>query len=146
MSAVVVQDIYKKFGKPSEPFWKRMLQMRASDANIKSENGYNGNGNGHHNGNGHTPEDREAVQSMTKIAPVNGKSNGNGNGHKPKQIVAVNHISFSVEKGEIFGVLGPNGGGKSTLIRLISTLLLPDSGKITVFDHDVEKRPMDVQR
>ena len=37
---------------------------------------------------------------------------------------------LSVEKGEIFGVLGPNGGGKSTLIRLISTLLLPDSGKI----------------
>lgn len=150
MSAVVVQDIYKKFGKPSEPFWKRMLQVHATDANIKSENGHNGNGNGHHNGNGHTPEDREAIQSMTNIAPVNGKSNGNGNGngngHKPKQIIAVNHISFTVEKGEIFGVLGPNGGGKSTLIRLISTLLLPDSGKIYVFGQDVEKRPMEVQK
>jgi ABC-2 type transport system ATP-binding protein len=60
--------------------------------------------------------------------------------------VAVNHVSFSVESGEIFGILGPNGGGKSTLIRLISTLLLPDSGSITVFGHDVEKHAMQVQR
>jgi ABC-2 type transport system ATP-binding protein len=42
--------------------------------------------------------------------------------------------------------LGPNGGGKSTLIRLISTLLLPDSGCITVFGYDVMRQPMQVQR
>jgi ABC-2 type transport system ATP-binding protein len=43
-------------------------------------------------------------------------------------------------------VLGPNGGGKSTLIRLISTLLLPDSGQITAFGYDVVRQPMQVQR
>jgi ABC-2 type transport system ATP-binding protein len=60
--------------------------------------------------------------------------------------VAVNRVSFAVKEGEIFGVLGPNGGGKSTLIRLISTLLLPDDGTITVFGYDVVKQPMQVQR
>ncbi len=46
-------------------------------------------------------------------------------------------MSFSVQRGEIFGVLGPNGSGKSTLIRLISTLLLPDGGDVQVFGLDV---------
>jgi ABC-2 type transport system ATP-binding protein len=60
--------------------------------------------------------------------------------------VAVDHVSFTVHEAEIFGVLGPNGSGKSTLIRLIATLLLPDAGSITVFGHDVESQPMQVQR
>jgi ABC-2 type transport system ATP-binding protein len=46
--------------------------------------------------------------------------------------VAVDHLTFNVGRGEIFGVLGPNGGGKSTLIRLIATLLIPDEGHIEV--------------
>ncbi|MFQ5945981.1 MAG: ABC transporter ATP-binding protein [Anaerolineae bacterium] len=61
------------------------------------------------------------------------------------RVVAVDRVSFRVEEGEIFGVLGPNGSGKSTLIRLIATLLLPDGGKIEVFDHDVVREPMAVQ-
>jgi ABC-2 type transport system ATP-binding protein len=60
-------------------------------------------------------------------------------------VIAVDKVSFQVRKGEIFGVLGPNGGGKSTLIRLISTLLLPDSGRIDVLGYDVVKQPMKVQ-
>ena len=63
-----------------------------------------------------------------------------------RQVVAVDNVSFNVSKGEIFGVLGPNGSGKSTLVRLIATLLLPDGGFITVFNHDVVRDPMDVQR
>ncbi len=63
-----------------------------------------------------------------------------------KRVVAVDHISFIVERGEIFGVLGPNGTGKSTLIRLMSTLLMPDSGRISVFGHDVEKDEFRVKR
>jgi ABC-2 type transport system ATP-binding protein len=51
-----------------------------------------------------------------------------------------------VRRGEIFGVLGPNGTGKSTLIRLISTLLTPDAGAITVFGQDVVKEEPDVKR
>ena len=67
--------------------------------------------------------------------------------HQGKRIVvAVDHVSFAVKEGEIFGVLGPNGGGKSTLIRLISTLMIPDQGKITVLGFDVVKQPMKVQQ
>jgi len=72
-------------------------------------------------------------------------ANGNSNGFKPA-VVAVDHVSFDVQRGEIFGVLGPNGSGKSTLIRLIATLLLPDSGSLTVFDYDVVRQPVEVQR
>jgi ABC-2 type transport system ATP-binding protein len=61
-------------------------------------------------------------------------------------VVAVDHVSFNVQRGEIFGVLGPNGSGKSTLIRLIATLLLPDSGTLTVFGYDVVRQPVEVQR
>lgn len=62
------------------------------------------------------------------------------------RVDAVQGVSFSVEKGEIFGVLGPNGSGKSTLIRLISTLLLPDHGSITVFGNDVIRDRLAVRR
>jgi ABC-2 type transport system ATP-binding protein len=74
-------------------------------------------------------------------------SGQNGNGKTPaRRVVAVDRVSFSVQEGEIFGVLGPNGSGKSTLIRLLSTLLLPDAGLITVFGHDVVRESMKVQR
>lgn len=59
---------------------------------------------------------------------------------KPREMtLAVNHISISVQRGEIFGLLGANGSGKSTLIRLVSTLLIPDSGEIRVFGKDVQR-------
>ena len=60
-------------------------------------------------------------------------------------VVAVDHVSFEVEEGEIFGVLGSDGSGKSTLIRLIATLLLPDKGDIQVFGYDAVKQPVEVQ-
>ena len=63
-----------------------------------------------------------------------------------KRTVAVDRISFTVERGEIFGVLGPNGTGKSTLIRLMSTLLMPDSGHVSIFGLDVEKDEFRVKR
>jgi ABC-2 type transport system ATP-binding protein len=47
-----------------------------------------------------------------------------------KQIMAVDHITMSVQHKEIFGILGANGSGKSTLIRLVSTLLVPDTGNV----------------
>jgi len=72
----------------------------------------------------------------------NGSKNGNGNG----KVVAVDRVSFTVDEGEIFGVLGPNGSGKSTLIRLMATLLLPDDGQLIVFGHDVVDEPLKVQR
>jgi len=64
----------------------------------------------------------------------------------PEMTVAVDHISLSVRRGEIFGLLGANGSGKSTLIRLISTLLIPDSGEIYVFGYDVQREERTVRR
>jgi ABC-2 type transport system ATP-binding protein len=79
--------------------------------------------------------------------PSTASSNGSQSVRIPIDLVlAVNSVSLTVFQGEIFGVLGPNGSGKSTLIRLIATLLLPDSGSILVFDHDVVKQAMEVQR
>lgn len=54
---------------------------------------------------------------------------------------AVNNVSLDVKEGEIFGILGPNGCGKSTLIRIVSTLLMPDTGDVRVFGFDVIKEP-----
>lgn len=53
-------------------------------------------------------------------------------------ILAVNDISFSIEKGEVFGLLGPNGAGKSTTINMMSTILKSDKGSITIDGFDVK--------
>ena len=65
---------------------------------------------------------------------------------KREDIKAVDDICFSVDKGEIFGIVGPNGSGKSTLVRLICTLLLPDSGTIEVLGNDVVKQHFRVRQ
>lgn len=46
--------------------------------------------------------------------------------------LAVNHVSFDVEKGTIFGLLGPNGAGKTSMIRIITSITAPDSGEILI--------------
>ena len=50
---------------------------------------------------------------------------------------ALDGISLAVKQGELFCLLGPNGGGKSTLFRILATLLLPDSGSAEIVGHDV---------
>jgi ABC-2 type transport system ATP-binding protein len=60
--------------------------------------------------------------------------------------VAVDHVSLSVSKGEIFGFLGPNGAGKSTTIRMLCGLLTPTSGKALVGNLDVAVDPERVRR
>ncbi|HWQ16094.1 MAG TPA: ABC transporter ATP-binding protein [Roseiflexaceae bacterium] len=63
-----------------------------------------------------------------------------------EMMVAVDNVSLSVRRGEIFGLLGANGSGKSTFIRLVSTLLIPDGGSITVFGYDVQRDERAVRR
>ena len=55
------------------------------------------------------------------------------------QISAVKNISFNVNEGELFGLIGPDGSGKTTLFRILTTLLIPDEGTATVTEFDVVK-------
>ena len=58
---------------------------------------------------------------------------------KNREIVAVDHVSFSVKEAEIFGLIGPDGAGKTSIFRMLTTLLLPDSGSATVAGFDIVK-------
>ena len=60
--------------------------------------------------------------------------------------VAVNHISFQVRKGEIFGFLGANGAGKTTAMRMLCGLSIPTSGHATVAGYDVYRQSEQVKR
>jgi len=75
-------------------------------------------------------------------APSNGPANGPAPRPAPPPLltvsgvsrrygdrVALSNVSFEVKKGEIFGLLGPNGGGKSTLFRILSTMMVPTEGR-----------------
>lgn len=61
-------------------------------------------------------------------------------------VVAVDGISFSVEKGQVLGLLGPNGAGKSTAMRMLACFLRPDSGTATILGYDILKNPIEVRR
>ncbi|MGN6618119.1 MAG: ABC transporter ATP-binding protein [Ilyomonas sp.] len=58
---------------------------------------------------------------------------------KKNLITALRDVSFRVEKGELFGIIGPDGAGKTSLFRILTTLLLPDKGSATVDGFDVVK-------
>jgi len=60
-------------------------------------------------------------------------------------LVAVDHINFSVKHGEIFGFLGPNGAGKTTTINMLITVLKPTEGKASILGYDVAKQNNEVR-
>lgn len=61
-------------------------------------------------------------------------------------IVAVDGVSFNVEKGDVLGFLGPNGAGKTTVMRILACFLTPDSGTATVCGYDILRNPVQVRR
>ncbi|WP_295119382.1 ABC transporter ATP-binding protein [uncultured Chitinophaga sp.] len=61
-------------------------------------------------------------------------------------VKALNNVSFSVEEGELFGLIGPDGAGKSTLFRILTTLLLADKGSASVMGMDVVKDYKKIRR
>lgn len=60
--------------------------------------------------------------------------------------LALDDISFGINKGELFGFIGPDGAGKTTLFRLITTLLIPDSGTLSVEGFDTVKDYVDLRK
>jgi len=59
-------------------------------------------------------------------------------------LLAVNDISFSVRKGEVFALLGPNGAGKTTIVEIIDTIRTPTSGNVSLLGMDVTKKKHDI--
>jgi ABC-2 type transport system ATP-binding protein len=66
--------------------------------------------------------------------------------HRYGDRTALSNVSFEVRKSEIFGLLGPNGGGKSTLFRILSTMMVPTAGRALIAGHDVVRDPAAVRR
>jgi ABC-2 type transport system ATP-binding protein len=60
-------------------------------------------------------------------------------------LVAVDHVSFSVKQGEVFGFLGPNGAGKTTTISMLITILKPTEGKATILGSDIAHESNEVR-
>ena len=62
-----------------------------------------------------------------------------------KNIQALHNITFEVQEGEIFGLIGPDGAGKTTLFRLLTTVLLPNEGNATVANYDMLKQVKEIR-
>ncbi|RLC34004.1 ATP-binding protein [Candidatus Shapirobacteria bacterium] len=62
------------------------------------------------------------------------------------KFIAVDHISFSVQKGEVFALLGPNGAGKTTTIRILTGLYAPDGGTVKIGGLDIQKHSLQVKQ
>ena len=62
------------------------------------------------------------------------------------EFTAVDHISFTVKRGEFFGLLGPNGAGKTTTIRMLTGILKPTSGTAHIGKNDIQKNPIDTKQ
>jgi ABC-type multidrug transport system ATPase subunit len=60
--------------------------------------------------------------------------------------LAVDHVSFDVPRGELFGLIGPDGAGKSTLIRMLMTLILPDDGSAMMSDYEIQKDYKEIRK
>ena len=67
-------------------------------------------------------------------------------GAKKQVVTALQGVSFAVEKGELFGIIGPDGAGKTSLFRVMTTLLLPEEGSVQVDGFDVVKDYKEIRR
>jgi ABC-2 type transport system ATP-binding protein len=85
------------------------------------------------------------VRGVTKWFKKGFRERLRASSRRKQSRAAVDNVSFTVERGEVYGVIGANGSGKSTLIRMISTLLIPDAGEIRVFGRDAIHEPQSVR-
>ena len=61
-------------------------------------------------------------------------------------IEALKGVSFKIPQGECYGLLGPNGAGKTTMISILSTIIKPDEGEVTIAGYDLKKNPLDCKK
>jgi ABC-2 type transport system ATP-binding protein len=86
---------------------------------------------------------RSLTSKLWGLRPWSQQENGKKHG---RVVRAVDDVTVTVKRREIFGLLGSNGSGKSTFIRLLSTLLEPDEGTVAIFGYDIQKDERAVQR
>src|SRR3954447_1703144 len=67
-------------------------------------------------------------------------------GRATPPVMALSNVDLAIEEGEVFGLLGPNGSGKTTFLKLLSTLLSPTSGTARIFGVDVLREPRRVRQ
>jgi len=61
-------------------------------------------------------------------------------------LAAVDHVSFQVRRGELFGFLGPNGAGKTTTVRMLTGVIKPDEGSVRIMGYDVEEQALQAKQ
>ena len=94
--------------------------------------------------------------SPVSDSPASGDLSGGKSGQPVIQLQSLKHqygdrtalagVSFDVRPAEIFGLLGPNGSGKTTTFRILSTLMIPSGGRALIMGHDVAREPALVRR
>jgi ABC-2 type transport system ATP-binding protein len=139
MNLIVVNDLSKHFampkgGKKGNKAMKRMRMRYMQKMKEMREAG-----------------DTEGIQKMQKMREQRMKEmqkmrQMKGGAPKKDVIRAVDNISFEVNYGEIFGFLGPNGAGKTTTIRMLTGVLKPTKGQITIFGKNVWKNQIPVKQ
>ena len=67
-------------------------------------------------------------------------------GKKNDKVLAVDDVSFDVNHGEIFGLIGPDGAGKTSIFRMLTTVLLPDSGSAAIENLDMVKDYKEIRK
>src|SRR3984893_8861045 len=66
--------------------------------------------------------------------------------HRYGDHTALDGVSFEVRHAELFGLLGPNGSGKTTIFRILSTLMVPVGGRAVILGYDAAKEPSELRR
>lgn len=82
-----------------------------------------------------------ALRGLTKRFPAR-----TGDGRGAREVVAVDHLTLDIPRGERLGLLGPNGAGKTTTLLMLTTLLAPTEGSAVVEGFDVQRAPQEVRR
>ncbi len=96
-----------------------------------------------------SPPDAIALRGLTKRFPARRQDGDKAGGRAAREadhVVAVDHLTLDVPRGERLGLLGPNGAGKTTTLLMLSTLLAPSDGTALVEGFDVRRDPQEVRR